>query len=242
MIKFNTENIKNKKRFDPDQDCEELGRAHCDLWSKKRTLGTLFWNPGNKLETEIKGIRYVFKPDSITNSFRKSNRLIPGKGITPSVLINSFGDETKDLLDKYIEVDYSIGSSIIFPIQIGDKKIKRTMNQARGCNHLIQDRFDYTLECIKRYYEKNNENPLKKDIIESEDFFNLFADFKEYVSFFFLDDLIDENGNVKSFTDKIDFNSSPLPLEKEKYNRYIFNSTEFIKARNTRIDKFIDNQ
>ena len=49
-------------------------------------------------------------------------------------------------VEDFLYKTYTIGGEIIFP------KHARSINQARGVNPLICDRFDLTLECIRRYY------------------------------------------------------------------------------------------
>lgn len=231
-------NINYKKllnnNLDPDKYCKELGETHCILWSSKKTLGILKWNSLNKLKSFINGIEFIFTPDSIVNSFYNSKRIIKGKGIKESDWIRSLSKMTQDIIKDYRNIDYTIGSSIIFPISINGKSIGWTMNKARGCSSKIHDRFDYTLECIKRYYEENIDNPLQSAIEKSSLFFNLFKSFNEYVDFFFLNDLVDEKGNVISFTDKIDF-SSPFPKTEEEYIKYLDNTIRFVNKRNERI-------
>lgn len=50
---------------------------------------------------------------------------------------------------------YTIGSSIVFPGNKVDGKM--TINGARGFSSKIADRFDLTLECIRRYYDGRQE-------------------------------------------------------------------------------------
>lgn len=218
---------------DPDKYSKELGQAHCELWNDRGRLGILTWSPLNRLFTKTdSGVELVLTPDSITNGFQNSERTI--KDIKEKELIKGFGEEVQKLINKYIDTDYTIGSSIVFPISINGKKIRWTMNIARGLSYKVHDRFDYTLECIKRFYEGNNDNPLQSALERSKKFFDLFDNFEDYVHFFFLDDLIDENDNVRSFTDKIDF-GSPFPLTKEEYIKYLTNTMKFVEKRNARI-------
>jgi hypothetical protein len=46
-------------------------------------------------------------------------------------------------------ISYTIGGMMVFPGNAIDGKW--TINQARGCLRKISDRFDLTLECIRRY-------------------------------------------------------------------------------------------
>ena len=227
------------KGRDPDKYSVELGEAHCKIWTKWGRLGFLTRNPYNKLSSSILGVDSVFTPDSITNSFRNSNRLIKGYGTKEKTLISNFGEEVGALIDRYVETDYTIGSSIIFPVSINGKPIRWTMNIARGLSSKVHDRIDYTLECIKRYYDGNLDNPLQSAIERSSEFFKLFEGFNDYVDYFFLNDLLDESGNVKSFTGKIDF-SSPFPLTKEDYIAYLTNTMEFVRKRNERMLKWYE--
>lgn len=126
------------------------------------------------------------------------------------------------------------------------------MNQDRGTNPMIADRWDLSLECIKRYYEhpKNDDtnfNPLWNTIKRSEDFFKLFVDFSGYVEFFFLQDFLDEDGNViRFFTDYMNENGLftkkyPLPQTVEEYLRNIEIQKEIVSKRNKRIKDFVYN-
>lgn len=223
---------------DPDKYSKELGQAHCELWSGRGKLGVLTWNPLNRLTaTTNSGVELILTPDSITNGFIDSERTIGDK--KEKELIKEYGDGVQKLINKYVNTDYTIGSSIVFPISINGEKIRWTMNIARGLNYKVHDRFDYTLECIKRFYEGNIDNPLQSALERSRKFFEIFTSFEDYVHFFFLDDLIDENGNVKSFTDIVDF-SSPFPMTKEEYIKYLTKTMEFVEKRNTRISNWIE--
>ena len=55
-------------------------------------------------------------------------------------------DDYRGFVEDFLHKTYTIGGEIIFP------KHARSINQARGVNPLICDRFDLTLECIRRYY------------------------------------------------------------------------------------------
>jgi Family of unknown function (DUF6994) len=64
-----------------------------------------------------------------------------------------------------------------------------TINQARGTNQKIEDRFGLTLECIRRHYV-GGVSPLKDDLARYASFFTLFGTFRGYVDFFLLQDLV----------------------------------------------------
>ena len=224
---------------DPDKYSKELGEAHCLLWESKGKFGDFEWNSLNKLKTTINGVEYIFTPDSITNGFVDSERVIKGTNVKEKDAIKNYGNEVQSLVKEYQDTDYTIGSSIIFPVAINGEKIRWTMNIARGLSSLVHDRIDYTLECIKMFYEEKPNNPLQNALERSSKFFELFDSFEEYVDFFFLNDLVDSEGNVISFTGEIDF-SNPFPQTKEKYKEYLTKMMTFVEKRNKRIQEYID--
>ena len=57
-----------------------------------------------------------------------------------------------------------------------------TINGSRGLNKKIKDRFDLTLECIRRFYLQED-SPLYETLSRYESYFELFRDFKEYAKF-----------------------------------------------------------
>jgi hypothetical protein len=112
---------------------------------------------------------------------------------------------------------------------------KMTINGARGFHPRIKDRFDLTVECIRRHYSSEN-SPLGETLERYTDFFGLFEDFRGYVEFFLLQDIVAEDfSGVKFFMPFDDFNMSPLPASREAYVDYKQHAIEFIQARNRRI-------
>lgn len=108
-------------------------------------------------------------------------------------------------------------------------------HQARGCLGRIGDRFDLTLECIRRHYLGEN-SPLGATIARYSDFFGLFGDFAGYVAFFLLQDLVDEDALTVKFSMPFDdFAGSPVPPSLDAYVDYRRRAIEFIEARNRRI-------
>jgi len=138
---------------------------------------------------------------------------------------------------EIIELKYkirTIGGHIIFPAH---KNNGNTINQCRGFNNKIADRFDLTLECIRLFY-LGTQSPLFEVLLRYKDFFDLFVDFKGYVNFFLLQDLIGENGNVNFILPFDNFKRSPLPESVEEYELYQKNIITLINKRNERISKF----
>lgn len=128
---------------------------------------------------------------------------------------------------------YTIGGMILFPgVRVQGKQ---TINQARGTHPRIQDRFDLTLECIRRHFV-GEESPLSHDIGRYADFFALFGDFPRYVEFFLLQDLVSHDYSSIRFWALFDnFTSSPLPADIGAYRRYRAEMLTCIDARNLRI-------
>lgn len=78
---------------------------------------------------------------------------------------------------------YTIGSAVLFPKTAPPGGM--TINQARGMQAGIADRFDLTLECIRRHY-LGEDSLLANTLLNYEDFFALFEDFAGYVDFWLL--------------------------------------------------------
>jgi hypothetical protein len=110
-----------------------------------------------------------------------------------------------------------------------------TINAQRGCHPRIKDRFDLTVECIRRYY-RGEHSPLFETLDRYAEFFALFGDFRGYVEFFLLQDLVTEDcAAVRFFTPFEEFVSWPVPATTEKYRAYMRHAHAFIQARNERI-------
>ena len=139
-------------------------------------------------------------------------------------------------LEKFFNVCCTIGAYIIFPSKRIDNK--PTINGARGLNHKIKDRFDLTLECIRRYY-KNEDSPLSETLNRYFKFFDLFKSFQGYVNFFHLQDLVENDySKIKFWLPFESFESKPLPKSTDEYINYSKNVTNFVLARNQRIQNY----
>ena len=142
--------------------------------------------------------------------------------------IPNFAEWKKDYWHK----TYTIGGSIIFPMH------RWSMNQARGCSVRICDRWDLTLECIRRFYAGES-SPLDKTLEKDREFFNLFVDFKSYVDFFLLQDCVDENYNVIYGLDTSLFVSMPMPKTLDEYYKWTDFQIDFVMRRGRRIEEYI---
>ena len=149
------------------------------------------------------------------------------------------------LIDQIPEVErealwpggYTIGASMAFPAQWVDRK--RTINVARAFHPKIKDRFDLTVECIRRHY-LGEPSPLGETLARYAEFFALFGDFSGYVEFFLLQDLVTEDSSaVRFFMPFEDFSDSPLPGTLDAYLGYRQHALEYVGSRNRRIAAYV---
>ena len=213
----------DSKCGDPDTDSQKLYEAHKFLWNKKLPCG-------KTLDLKIVGDSYgrlLLKNDLLSSL--SSDRMCP-----------HFDKKYNGRFDNWLsdleieELKYkvrTIGGHIIFPAH---KKNGFTINQARGVNRIICDRFDLTLECIRRFYQKE-QSVLYDTLMRYKEFFDLFIDFSGYVEFFMLQDFIDEKEQIKFSLPFDNFNRPPLPQTIDEYKQYKTHTIDLINLRNKRI-------
>ncbi len=220
-----------KPSADPDKESKKLLSYHKYLWSKKLPNGQMFelsdTEPDNYLFHKSKLGKFSMSSDGIGVSFINRKDM--------SEIINQISEKRKE---EILSIVYSLGGFIIFPsnkIMINGKK-RLTINGERGWNRRIVDRFDLTLECIRRYY-LNIDNPLQQTLQRYEKFFQLFQNFRGYVEFFLLQDLVNSKFTEIKFFLNFDakFPLRPLPKSLEEYNQYINNNLDFIIKRRNRM-------
>lgn len=216
---------------DPDSTSPTLRNYHKMLWSKKLPNGELFELTDKKSGTYLyhkSGLgEYLLGSDAITHSYRNHKR--------KTWLTQQIQDEVNELFDT----GSTIGAYTLFPNNRVDKQ--HTINQARGVNSQIDDRFDLTLECIRLLYA-GQQSPLYDTLKRYKNFFDLFNNFKGYIDFFLLNDLIDENENIKFYLPFDNFKTKPTFADIEEYLTYKKGVMDFIKARNKRIDNYANKQ
>ena len=139
---------------------------------------------------------------------------------------------SKEEVTAFYSLASTIGAYIIFPAN--RIKNKMTINGARGLNRQIKDRFDLTLLCIKKFYEQKD-SPLDEVLKRYDNFFNLFKNFKSYVGFFLLNDLVNEDFSIRFFLPFKNFEDNPLPEDLREYLIYKKNVENFIFKRNQRM-------
>lgn len=208
---------------DPDASSKTLQKYHQILWSKKLPNGELMDLSMGKGPAYLTWKSFRFGSDSITASFRYhryKNMLQQVENVLPNY---------KAYIEDYLRKSYTIGGAVIFPKRMGG------INQSRGCHPFIKDRWDLTLECIRRYYS-GQKSPLFDVLQNDKDFFDLFVDFKGYVDFFYLQDCVNADySEVNIWLGDEGFTSSPLPQTVEAYLSWIENNLRFVKKRNARI-------
>lgn len=220
-----------KKGADPDSDSPTLRRYHQLLWSKPLPDGTPF-----DLDVRTRGT-YLHHASERGEFGLSSDAVIP---------TYCWRDDLKPIFCRipeevgaFYRVGYTIGGMMVFPGYKVDNKM--TLNQARGCRGKIRDRFDLTLECIRRHYLHDSDTPLGDALARYSDFFSLFESFEGYVDFFLLQDLVHEDSLAVRFSLPFEsFHASPVPSTLDDYIEYMRNATEFIESRNRRIHEFAD--
>ena len=66
----------------------------------------------------------------------------------------------------------------------------------------------------------------------------MFDSFKGYIDFFLLNDLVDENENIRFYLPFDNFRTKPTFTDVDEYLVYKKKVTDFINARNKRIDNY----
>lgn len=212
---------------DSDSHSPTLRSYHQILWSKQLPSGATL-----ELREDAKKYLLAKTPsgemrltsDSITNSLSGHKALQHFISQVPESLIVEVKSHGS-----------TIGSRLVFPGEQIDGG--KTINVLRGFNAKIRDRFDFTLECIRRHYA-GEQSPLSSVLSRYGDFFALFENFNGYVEFFLLQDLV-TGDKVKFFT-YIDWLAigGPYPLGVKEYELYANRTIEFVVARNERIRRW----
>jgi hypothetical protein len=208
---------------DPDSHSKTLRQYHKLLWSKSLPSGDLFdlsdTTPGHYLYHRSPLGEFSLASDAVIPTFKWNADI---RAMIPHADLDAFNAN-----------GYTIGGMMVFPGKRVDGKW--TINQARGCTKAIGDRFDLTLECIRRHYDEAF-SPLNETLSRYSEFFRLFSDFKGYVKFFLLEDLVsDDLAKVRIATPFDNFKGSPIPTTAREYNDYRAAAEAFINARNSRI-------
>lgn len=126
---------------DPDSASKTLQQYHQLLWSKPLPNGEYLDLKMGFGANYLTWRDFRFGSDSIIASFRYerySGMIEQVKRAVP---------DYRAFMESFLRRTYTIGGMIIFP------KWRGGINQSRGCNPQIKDRWDLTLECIRKYYQ-----------------------------------------------------------------------------------------
>lgn len=219
---------------DPDSKSPKLRKYHKLIWSKRLPNGEfLVLQEGENPNDYLIWKDFNFGSDSIINVYLHNTRIKPFIEQIKTEIEKT--QNYKEFREIYLRKSYTIGGCMIFP------KTNReiSINCQRGINRLIKDRFDLTLECIRRYYNKDFDNPLSETLKKNANFFNLFIDFKGFVDFFLLQDLVIEDYSaIKLFLQNdLTFTKDPRPQVVADWFVFYKNQMEFLENRNNRIAK-----
>ncbi|MEG9861266.1 MAG: hypothetical protein V6Z81_01990 [Parvularculales bacterium] len=216
---------------DPDSHSPTLRKYHQILWNKKLPNGKNF-----KLDLDTPKLlhhksdlgEFYLSSDQITNTYSDVKKM--------SHIINQL---THDEINSFSSIRATIAGHMIFPSKKIDNKM--TINGARGWDRKIQDRFDLTLECIRLFYMKKS-SPLSDVFQRYSSFFLLFDNFKGYVDFFLLQDLVDQDyASIKFWHPFTGFQDSPLPQNASEYREYRNRVIKLLNGRNQRVLEFCRN-
>ena len=216
----------DSKGRDPDTYSPTLNAYHRALWSKKLPNGEV-------MELKSKGAPFAFYWKDFC--FSSDTIIIEMAHLKNKKIIDQVHERFSNF-DEYYEHllhrSYTIGSMVIFPVHVN------SMNQRKGTNLRIADRWDLTLECIRRHYA-GEESPLSKVIEGDKAFYDLFVDFKGYVDFFFMQDCVSEDySSVNIWMGDASFAKSGLPETVEDYFRFLIREHIFLDKRNRRIQEY----
>jgi hypothetical protein len=214
---------------DPDAKSPMARRYHQLLWSRQLPNGDHMEMEDGRSHYYLRWNDIYFGSDSITATFRYQRN----KDFLETV--RKVDPEYEAFVEGYLRKLYTIGGLMLFP------SFRMALNQSRGFNARISDRWDLTLECIRRHYQGES-SPLDKCLNHPTNvrFFNLFVDFTGFVDFFFLQDCVtDDYQEVKFWLDTPLFDTNPIPKTVEDYLGFIDRELDFVERRNRRIGRFI---
>ncbi|MGB8858302.1 MAG: hypothetical protein WCC60_03550 [Ilumatobacteraceae bacterium] len=214
---------------DPDAFSPTLQRYHQLLWSKLLPSGDPFdltpnLRPPYTLVHDSRLGRFELSSDTVLPSFADRAALQAIIGQMPSAAVAELST-----------LRYTIGGMMMWPCVMIDGN--QTINQARGWNALIADRFDLTVECIRRHYAGDTTHPLADTFGLYSAFFDLFGSFAGYVEFWLLEDLVELDGTVRLFLPSDGFTLRAVPKTLADYTTFCERTVEFVKARNRRIQR-----
>lgn len=212
---------------DPDSRSKTLRLYSQLLWSKPLPNGEIMELEDGRSKYYLRWKDFYFGNDSITASFRYYHNRPFLEEVKKKV------SDYHQFVEDYLHKLYQIGGEVILPSSVGG------INQTRGFCAEIRDRWDLTLECIRRFYQ-GGDSPLKDVLDKNKAFFDLFVDFKGYVDFFFFQDLVvDDYSKVDLWLNTPLFIKNPIPKTVPQYFDFLNKELDFVERRNQRILNYI---
>jgi hypothetical protein len=201
------------------------------LWSKPLPIGATF-ELDAKLHHKSDLGEFWLASDGIVHTYTRWLR--------PARLVEVIRQIPPEETTAFYDLACTVGAYLVYPVPVRvDGMRRQSINQRRGTHHQIRDRFDLTLECIRRHYA-GLASPLGDVLALNADFFGLFGDFSGYVDHFLLNDLVTPDyASVRFLKEFDDFAGDPLPADSAaEYREYMERSMAFIQARNERIARY----
>ena len=207
---------------DPDACSKTLRDYHKFLLSKPLPCGEIL-----DLDDTTRGHYLLHRSDERGEFSLSSDAVVASFRYLPMV------QDEPEQLKEFMYIGYTMGGMMLWPGNRVDGKM--TINGERGFNRKIRDRFDLTVECIRRHY-LGEWSPLAEVLARYADFFGLFRDFRGFIEYFLLQDAVTVDCDAVIFSAPFDdFAASPIPQTIDEYLEYRQRAITFIEARNRRI-------
>lgn len=216
---------------DPDSHSMTLRRFHRQLWSKPLPCGAVF-DLDSKLHHKSDLGEFWLSSDGLVHTY--------SRWLRPLRLVEVIQQVPPQEVERFYDLACTVGAYLVFPTQVYvDGRWRQTVNQRRGMHPKIRDRFDLTLECVRRHYD-GTDSPLADVLTWHGVFFDLFQNFRGYVEHFLLDDLVTEDfAAVRFWGEFDDFAGDPLPAANlDEYREYMRRTMTFVRSRNERIARY----
>ncbi len=233
-----------KRDADPDSWHKDLRESHRILWSRPFPSGDAWsfapvprWYLKNAEPRANEPTQWSIGSDNFatthTNALPKMASTIP------------------DYEMGHLHDFCTIGGYIVFPNGIAQtrttqvKPRKWSINQARGMERRISDRFDLTLDAIRLYFVRittRDANPIG-DVLDAYGwFFDSFGKgaegFQAYVDYFFLNPMVTDGRVVPMYGDALDFGDALPRRSQSAYNDYIAAQRTAVSDRNELITRW----
>lgn len=200
------------KSSDPDAISKTLKEYHRILWSRKLPNGQVMKLADNGDYLGWGDFRFA------------SDILITGQRYERKREVLEDVPNYRQFVEEFVSKAYTIGNFIIWP------KHNNSINQVRGTCPGICDRFDLTLDCIKKYYSGET-SELYDVLVGDKKFFDLFVDFNGFVDFFYLGAWVKEVDGEYKVINLLPGNDV-LPKNSTAYIKYVENALGVIEQRN----------